>query len=59
MQYLIDASVYLFRADYSMPDDMVDDQGNPINASSGFCRFICDFREQGTPGLVTVIFDER
>ena len=27
MQYLIDASVYVFRAYYSMPDDMVDDQG--------------------------------
>ena len=25
MQYLIDASVYVFRAYYSMPEDMVDD----------------------------------
>ena len=27
MQYLIDASVYVFRAYYSMPDDMVDNEG--------------------------------
>ena len=43
MQYLIDASVYVFRAYYSIPDDMVDDAGNPINALYGFCRFIGDF----------------
>ena len=36
MQYLIDASVYVFRAYYSVPDDMVDDNGNPVNALYGF-----------------------
>ena len=46
MQYLIDASVYVFRAYYSMPDDMVDKEGNPINALYGFCRFLGDFMEQ-------------
>jgi len=46
MQYLIDASVYVFRAYYSMPDDMVDGDGNPINALYGFCRFLGDFIEQ-------------
>ena len=49
VQYLIDASVYVFRAYYSMPEDMVDDAGNPINALYGFCRFIGDFMEQVTP----------
>ena len=39
MQYLIDASVYVFRAYYSMPDDMVDGDGNPINALYGYCRY--------------------
>jgi len=58
MQYLIDASVYVFRAYYSMPDDMVDDDGNPINALYGFCRFIGDFMEQVTPEYVAVLFDE-
>ncbi|MGB5333647.1 MAG: 5'-3' exonuclease H3TH domain-containing protein [Woeseiaceae bacterium] len=58
MQYLIDASVYVFRAYYSMPDDMVDDSGNPINALYGFCRFIGDFMENVTPEYVAVLFDE-
>jgi len=58
MQYLIDASVYVFRAYYSMPDDMVDDNGNPINALYGFCRFIGDFMEQVRPEYIAVLFDE-
>ena len=58
MQYLIDASVYVFRAYYSMPEDMVDDAGNPINALYGFCRFIGDFMEQVTPEYLAVAFDE-
>ncbi len=58
MQYLIDASVYVFRAHYSMPDDMVDDDGNPINALYGFCRFLGDFMEQVNPDHVAVLFDE-
>jgi 5'-3' exonuclease len=58
MQYLIDASVYVFRAYYSMPDDMVDGDGNPINALYGFCRFLGDFIEQVNPEHAAVAFDE-
>lgn len=58
MQYLIDASVYVFRAYYSMPDDMVDDAGNPINALYGYCRFLGDFMEQVRPDRIAVLFDE-
>ncbi len=58
MQYLIDASVYVFRAYYSMPDDMTDDAGNPINAFYGFARFIGDFMEQVTPEYLAIAFDE-
>ena len=58
MQYLIDASVYVFRAYYSMPDDMVDDDGNPINALYGYCRFLGDFMEQVKPEYIAVLFDE-
>lgn len=57
MQYLIDASVYVFRAHFSMPDDMVDDDGNPINALYGFCRFLGDFMEQVRPQHIAVLFD--
>ena len=58
MQYLIDASVYVFRAYYSMPDDMVDADGNPVNALYGYCRFLGDFIEQVNPEHVGVLFDE-
>lgn len=57
MQYLIDASVYVFRAYFSMPDDMVDDNGNPINALYGFCRFLGDFIENVNPEHIAVLFD--
>ncbi len=58
MQYLIDASVYVFRAYYSMPDDMLDQDGNPVNALYGFCRFLGDFLEQVRPEHIAVAFDE-
>ena len=58
MQYLIDASVYIYRAYYSIPDDMVDDEGNPINALYGFCRFLGDFMEKIQPTHIAVLFDE-
>lgn len=58
MQYLIDASVYVFRAYYSIPDDMVDRDGNPVNALYGFCRFLGDFVERVQPEHLAVCFDE-
>lgn len=58
MQYLIDASVYVFRAHYSMPEDITDSKGNPINAFYGFCRFIGDFIERNNPKYLGVLFDE-
>ena len=58
MQYLIDASVYVFRAYYSMPDDMVDGDGNPVNAFYGFSRFLGEFVERVKPDHLAVCFDE-
>lgn len=58
MQYLIDASVYVFRAWYSMPPDLVDDDGNPVNALYGYCRFLGDFLENVRPERAAVLFDE-
>lgn len=58
MQYLIDASVYVFRAWFSMPEDMVDKEGRPVNALYGFARFLGDFMEQVNPEHVAVLFDE-
>lgn len=58
MLYLIDASVYVFRAWFSLPDDMVDGEGNPVNALFGFARFLADFVEEVRPEYIAVAFDE-
>ena len=50
--------MYVFRAYHSMPVDMVDDNGNPVNALYGFCRFIGDFMEQVTPEYIAIMFDQ-
>ena len=57
MLYLIDASVYVFRAWYSIPDDMRDPDGNPVNALYGYARFLGDFLEQVQPENIVVAFD--
>ncbi len=41
-----------------MPDDMLDKEGNPVNALYGFCRFLGDFMEQVNPEHIAVLFDE-
>jgi 5'-3' exonuclease len=56
--YLIDASVYVFRAWYSMPPDLKDGDGNPTHALYGFARFLCDLIEKRQPQYLAVAFDE-
>ena len=58
MVYLIDASVYVFRAYYSMPPDMTDRDGNPVHALFGFARFLGDLIERAKPQYLAVAFDE-
>ncbi|MCB1623338.1 MAG: hypothetical protein KDI32_02040 [Pseudomonadales bacterium] len=58
MLYLIDASVYVFRAYYSMPPDMTDVDGNAAHATFGFARFLCDLLERAKPQFIAVAFDE-
>ena len=58
MIYLIDASVYVFRAYYSMPPDMTDRDGNPAHATFGFARFLGDLIERVKPHYMAVAFDE-
>lgn len=58
MLYLVDASVYVFRAYYSMPPDMLDCDGQPAHATFGFARFLGDLLERVQPGYLAVAFDE-
>ena len=56
--YLIDASMYVFRAWHSMPDEFHDVDGNPVNAVHGFARFLLELIERQTPQHIAVAFDE-
>lgn len=56
--YLIDASLYVFRAWHSMPDEFRDADGWPSNAVQGFARFLLDLLERERPQHVVVAFDE-
>jgi 5'-3' exonuclease len=57
MLYLIDASIYVFRAWFSLPEDMQDSDGKQTNALYGFTRFLGDFLEHTRPEYVAVAFD--
>ncbi len=56
--YLIDASIYVFRAWHTMPDDFQDSDGWPTNAVHGFARFMLDVLERERPTHIVVAFDE-
>jgi 5'-3' exonuclease len=56
--YLVDASVYIFRAWFSMPDDFVNAAGQPTNAVYGFSGFLCSLLEQTSAEHVAIAFDE-
>lgn len=56
--YLIDASIYVFRAWHTMPDEFRDSEGWPTNAVQGFARFLFDVLERERPQHIAVAFDE-
>jgi 5'-3' exonuclease len=55
--YLIDASIFVFRAWHAVPNTLVDGDGNPVNALHGFARFIGEVLEQVKPSHLAVAFD--
>ena len=59
MIYLVDASVYVFRAYHSVLPDMRDRDGNPVHAVFGFARFLGDLIERVRPSYMAVAFDQR
>jgi len=56
--HLVDASLYVFRAWHSMPDEFADAEGRPVNAVHGFTRFLLELLEREKPSHVAVCFDE-
>lgn len=56
--YLVDASLYVFRAWHSMPPEFFDRDQQPVNAVHGFARFVLDLLERQAPGHLIFAFDE-
>ncbi|WP_434212257.1 5'-3' exonuclease [[Pseudomonas] boreopolis] len=56
--YLVDSSLYVFRAWHSMPDEFRDAQGWPTNAVHGFARFVLELLERERPEHIVLAFDE-
>lgn len=56
--YLVDASVYVFRAWHSLPPDLQGADGWPTNAVHGFARFLLELLDRARPQHIAVAFDE-
>lgn len=56
--YLVDASIYVFRSWYVLPDSIVDAAGAPANAVYGFGDFLLQFLERARPRHLAIAFDE-
>jgi DNA polymerase I len=56
--YLLDASLYVFRAYHALEADWHDRDGFPTHAVHGFANFVLNFLEQVKPQHMVVCFDE-
>lgn len=56
--YLVDASLYIFRAYHSVPLEWHDRDGWPTNAAQGFASFLLQLLEHARPERVAICFDE-
>jgi 5'-3' exonuclease len=57
--FLVDASIYIFRAWFSLPDRWHTDEGWPLNAVYGYSGFLLDLLQDTAPGdYFAAAFDE-
>lgn len=56
--WLIDSSIYVFKAWFTRPDDKTDIHGNPVNAVLGFMDFVYRLLSHENPQLIAFAFDE-
>ncbi len=55
---LVDASVYVFRAWFSLPATLTAPDGRPVNAFHGFARFLLELLARERPAAIVCAFDE-
>lgn len=56
--FLIDASIYIFRSWFALPDSITDTQGRPFNAAQGYIRFLLKLLQTQQPSHIACCFDE-
>ena len=56
--YLLDASIYVFRAWFGYPETIVDVEGRAVNAVYGYWRLLVSRLATLRPGYLLVAFDE-
>lgn len=56
--YLIDSSIYIFRAWFILPSSITNQSGNPVNALYGFADFLAQVIEQSEPSHIVCAFDK-
>ncbi len=56
--WLVDASIYIFRAWFVLPDSITDYDGNPANAVHGFIDFVRALLENERPRWIGFAFDQ-
>ena len=56
--WLVDASIYIFRAWFVLPDSITDRDGNPVNAVHGFIDFVRTLLENERPQRIGFAFDQ-
>ena len=56
--YLIDASIYIFRAWHMLPDSLLDRQRRSVNAVYGFADFLIQILQHEKPQHLICAFDE-
>lgn len=56
---LVDASPYVFRAFFSLPDSLRDKRGNPMGAVYGFASFLLKLIAEQKPAYLAVAFDRN
>ena len=47
--YLVDSSIFIFRAWFALPDTLTGPQGQPVNAVVGFMNFVRALMQEERP----------
>ncbi len=56
--YLVDSSIYIFRAWFTLPDTIVNEAGEPVNAVYGFTDFVAALLAETQADLMSFAFDQ-